>query len=87
MGYVAGGRGRFGEVDNDYLNGVTGDKGAYSTVEDLFKLDQALYDETLLKQTTLEAAFTPHGGIPRNFKDVSSDELRMALIKFYEAYY
>ncbi len=69
LGYVHSGRGRFGEVDNDYLNGVTGDKGAYSSVEDLFKLDQALYDETLLKYNTLHTAFTAYGGIPRNFKD------------------
>lgn len=69
LGYVRGGRGKYGEVDNDYLNGVTGDKGAYSTVEDLFKLDQALYDETLLKQSTLAEAFTPYGNIPRNFHD------------------
>lgn len=69
LGYVPSGRGRLGEVDNDYLNGVTGDKGAYSSVEDLFKLDQALYDETLLKQATLVEAFTAHGGIPKNFKD------------------
>ncbi len=69
LGYVPGGRGKFGEVDNDYLNGVTGDKGAYSTVEDLFKLDQALYDETLLKKSTLDAAFTPYGNLPNNYKD------------------
>jgi len=69
VGYVRGGRGKFGQVDNDYLNGVTGDKGVYSTVEDLFKLDQALYDETLLKQSTLAAAFTPYGNIPHNYHD------------------
>lgn len=69
LGYVHSGRGRYGEVGNDYLNGVTGDKGAYSTVEDLFKLDQALYDETLLKQSTLDEAFTPYGHIPKRHHD------------------
>lgn len=69
LGYVRGGKGRYGEVGNDYLNGVTGDKGAYSTVEDLFKLDQALYDETLLKQSTLDEAFTPYGHIPKRHHD------------------
>lgn len=43
----------------DFLDGVTGDKGIYSTVEDLFTWDQALYTEKLVKQSTLEEAFTP----------------------------
>jgi CubicO group peptidase (beta-lactamase class C family) len=43
----------------DFLDGVTGDKGIYSTVEDLFLWDQALYSEKLVKQSTLEEAFTP----------------------------
>lgn len=48
------------KAENTYLNGVVGDKGVYSTVEDLYKLDQALYDETLLSQETINEAFTPH---------------------------
>lgn len=47
-------------AEDTYLNGVTGDKGIYATVGDLFKLDQALYKETLLTQETLKEAFTPH---------------------------
>lgn len=43
----------------DFLDGVAGDKGIYSTVEDMFLWDQALYGETLLKQSTLNEAFTP----------------------------
>jgi CubicO group peptidase (beta-lactamase class C family) len=43
----------------DFLDGVTGDKGIYSTVEDMFLWDQALYTEKLVKQSTLEEAFTP----------------------------
>jgi len=43
----------------DYLSGVVGDKGIYSTVEDIFSWDQALYTEKLVKQTTLQEAFTP----------------------------
>ena len=49
-------RGRVAE--DNYLNGVTGDKGVYSTVEDLFRLDQALYDERLLSKESLNKAFT-----------------------------
>lgn len=43
----------------DFLDGVVGDKGIYSTVEDLFIWDQALYSDKIVKQTTLNEAFTP----------------------------
>ncbi|HLP15029.1 MAG TPA: serine hydrolase domain-containing protein [Bacteroidota bacterium] len=46
-------------VFEDFLGGVVGDKGIYSTVEDMFKWDQALYTEALVRQSTLEEAFTP----------------------------
>jgi len=42
----------------DYLDTVLGDKGIYSTVEDLYKWDQALYSEQLVSQETLKKAFT-----------------------------
>ncbi len=42
----------------DYLDTVLGDKGVYSTVEDLYKWDQALYTQKLVKQETLAEAFT-----------------------------
>jgi CubicO group peptidase (beta-lactamase class C family) len=38
---------------------VVGDKGIYSTVEDMFKWDQALYTEQLIKDATLQEAYTP----------------------------
>lgn len=46
---------------NDYGNDILtmGDGGIYSTVEDLFKWDQALYTEILVKQSTLNEAFKP----------------------------
>lgn len=44
---------------DDFLSGVVGDKGIYSTVEDMFKWDQALYTEKLCKHSTLDEAFTP----------------------------
>jgi CubicO group peptidase (beta-lactamase class C family) len=50
----------------DYLSGVVGDKGIYSTVEDMFKWDQALYTEQLIKQSTLQEAFTPFSYDRRN---------------------
>ncbi len=41
-----------------FADDVVGDKGIYSTVEDMFKWDQALYSEKLLKKETIEESFT-----------------------------
>jgi CubicO group peptidase (beta-lactamase class C family) len=43
-----------------HLDGVVGDKGVYSTVEDLYKWDQALYTNRLLNYSTLLEAFKPY---------------------------
>jgi CubicO group peptidase (beta-lactamase class C family) len=42
---------------NDYLNGVMGDKGIYTSAEDLFKFDQALFHGTLVHDSTLAEAY------------------------------
>ncbi|MCB0742633.1 MAG: serine hydrolase, partial [Ignavibacteriae bacterium] len=42
-----------------YLNGVVGDKGVYTTVEDMLKFDQALYKGEPVETQTLEEAFEP----------------------------
>ncbi len=47
------------EVGDYYLNGVMGDKGVYSTVEDLFKFNKALDDGSLVSLSSLEEAFVP----------------------------
>lgn len=47
-------------IDYHYLNGILGDGGIYSTTGDMFKWDQGLCTETLVKQTTLEEAWTPY---------------------------
>jgi CubicO group peptidase (beta-lactamase class C family) len=57
------------QAEEDYLSGVVGDKGIYSTVDDMFKWDQALYTEKLIKQTTLQEAFTPFS---YNYRDDNS---------------
>lgn len=41
----------------DLFDGVAGDKGIYSTVEDLLKWDQSWYDNTLLKPSTIKMAY------------------------------
>lgn len=43
-----------------YFNGVNGDKGVYSTVEDLYRWEQALFRYKLLKPQTLMLALSPH---------------------------
>ncbi len=45
--------------DLNYFDGVTGDGNMYSSAEDLFKWEQALYTEKLVKQSTLQQAFKP----------------------------
>lgn len=42
-----------------WLDGIVGDGNIYSSVEDLYKWDQALYTEKLVKKTTFEEAITP----------------------------
>ena len=55
-GYERNGRWK---APNDCFNGITGDKNVFSTVDDLYKWDQALYGNQLVKQTTLAEAFKP----------------------------
>jgi len=47
------------QAENSYLNGIVGDKGIYSTVEDLFRWDRAIRQGKLLSVFSLEEAFTP----------------------------
>lgn len=54
-------------VRQDFLDGPTGDKGVYSTIEDLFLFDRALRDGRLLKQQTLDSAYTPHSKLQSNY--------------------
>ncbi|MBL7772057.1 MAG: beta-lactamase family protein [Chitinophagaceae bacterium] len=42
---------------NMHFDGVWGDKGVYSTVEDLYRWDQALYSGKLIKSSTLSEAY------------------------------
>ena len=42
-----------------YQDGVTGDKGVYTTVEDLWLFNEALDNNQILKKETLEEAYVP----------------------------
>jgi CubicO group peptidase (beta-lactamase class C family) len=56
---TAVGYGQFGQVDDAAPTQIPGDGGIYSTVDDLFKWDQALYGRKLVGESTLAEAFTP----------------------------
>ena len=43
-----------------YLNGAVGDKGVYSNVHDMLKFDQALYNGTLLADSTVQLMMQDH---------------------------
>jgi len=57
------------EVGDYYLNGVMGDKGVYSTAEDLFKFNKALDDGSLVSLSSLEEAFAPGNNRLQRQKD------------------
>jgi CubicO group peptidase (beta-lactamase class C family) len=50
---------QFGQVDDSGPTAIPGDGGIYSTVDDLFQWDQALYTDKLVRQSTMSLAFTP----------------------------
>jgi CubicO group peptidase (beta-lactamase class C family) len=52
----------------DRFDGVYGDKGLYSTTEDMWQFDKSLYPDVLLTEQTLNEAFTNHVTEPRRFK-------------------
>lgn len=56
---TAVGYGQFGQVDDGDPTAIPGDGGVYSTVDDLFKWDQALYTDKLVRQSALVEAFSP----------------------------
>jgi CubicO group peptidase (beta-lactamase class C family) len=47
------------KAEDTYLNGVVGDKGVYTTVEDMLKFDQALYKGEPVETEILQEAFKP----------------------------
>lgn len=57
-GYKYWGRG-YRRIPATVNDGTVGDKGVYSSMEDLFKWDQALYENTLVEEETMKKAFEP----------------------------
>jgi CubicO group peptidase (beta-lactamase class C family) len=56
---AATGYDQFGQEDDVHATFTPGDGGIYSTVDDLYKWDQALYTDKPVPQSALAAAFTP----------------------------
>ncbi len=54
-------------AEDNYLDGVLGDKGIYCSAQDLFKWDQGLYKNIILNPDTAKLAFAPMGK-PIHFK-------------------
>ena len=51
--------GGFARTDQSLTSAVLGDGGIYSSVEDLYRWDQGLYNGRLVRAETLKQAFTP----------------------------
>lgn len=61
---------QFGRVlPKDYFDDVLGDKGVYSTTEDLYRFYKGLWGGCLLKKKTLEEAFTPRSFEKKGMKN------------------
>lgn len=56
-------------VPKDYFDDVVGDKGVYSTTEDLYRFYKGLIGKCLLKEKTLHEAFTPRSFERRGIKN------------------
>lgn len=52
-------------VAQNFLDGPVGDKGIYSTIQDLYLFDRCMRKDKLLKHTTLEDAYTSHNNLER----------------------
>ncbi|MGE9516023.1 MAG: serine hydrolase domain-containing protein [Solitalea-like symbiont of Tyrophagus putrescentiae] len=50
----------FRRIDTDFFDNIIGDKGIYTTTDDLYKWYQALQTNCLLKEETLNEAFKVH---------------------------
>ncbi len=61
--------GAFNSFQDIYLNGVVGDKGVYSSVEDLFKFYEGLRNEKLISNKMLKLATTPKSKAKKNGKN------------------
>lgn len=65
--------GKWQDITYSPENSIYGEDGIYSTINDLYTWDQALYGEGLVSRATLETAFTP--GLNNEGKGIVTDLL------------
>lgn len=58
-GYTIGHKSNYRHYERDFESGVMGDKGIFTTANDLLIWDNALYEEKILNPETIKLAFTP----------------------------
>lgn len=63
--------GRWQDITYSPENSIYGEDGIYSTINDLYKWDQALYTDRLVSHSTLEMAFTP--GRTNDGKEITTE--------------
>jgi CubicO group peptidase (beta-lactamase class C family) len=72
-------RANWQEFANNHEDGVYGDKGIYSTVEDMYLWDQSFYHNRLLSTYTLQSAFS---GLPIDSRGVKKYGLGWRMYDF-----
>jgi CubicO group peptidase (beta-lactamase class C family) len=58
-GYTVGHQNNRKHYDRDFLSGIVGDKGIFTTAHDLYLWDNALYEMKIIHPETLQMAFLP----------------------------
>ncbi|MDR1181789.1 MAG: beta-lactamase family protein [Bacteroidales bacterium] len=58
-GYTVGHKNNLKHYERDFLSGVLGDKGIFTTAHDLYLWDNALYEAKIIRSETLQMAFSP----------------------------
>jgi CubicO group peptidase (beta-lactamase class C family) len=58
-GYTVGHKNNYKHYERDFLSGVLGDKGIFTTAHDLYLWDNALCETKIVSSETLQMAFSP----------------------------
>lgn len=67
--YAKGYKSNLTLYEPNYQDGVVGDKGVYTTAEDLYRWDQALYSNKLISKNSKEIAYYPHSPLTSDLEN------------------